>query len=283
MPSGSYAERIREARPDLSKSFQRLADYILDSYVNAALMTASELAQQVDVDSATVVRFAQHLKYSGFPELQDDIRARVVQDLIVRPKESAEADSLPALADRTFRDLGEAIERTRKLMDTVPLEALLVALRKAKRVWVLTDVYASFVIEELLRHLQAVGILGFRLVADEGAVARSLALAGEGDLLLAIDLMNENLLVPAAMSQAKASGMRGVAIVGSASFDAARKADIVLEVQRQEQNEGASVVLTALVHAIGSSLRWRYPDEYKENQSKSDKLLKRLTSARQSR
>jgi hypothetical protein len=37
------------------------------------------------------------------------------------------------------------------------------------------------------------------------------------------------------------------------------------------------------VHAIGSSLRWRYPDEYKENQAKSDKLLKKLTSARQTR
>jgi hypothetical protein len=71
--------------------------------------------------------------------------------------------------------------------------------------------------------------------------------------------------------------------VGSASFDAARKADIVLEVQRQEQNEGAAVVLTALVHAIGSSLRWRYPDEYKESQAKADKLLKKLTSARQAR
>lgn len=283
MPSGSYAERIREARPDLSKSFQRLADYILDSYVQAALMTASELAQQVDVDSATVVRFAQHLKYSGFPELQDDIRARVVQDLLLRPKESAEVDSLPELADRTFRELGEAIERTRRLMDTVPLEALLVALRKAKRVLVLADTYASFMVDELLRHLQAVGILGFRLVADEGALARSLALAGEGDLLLAIDLMNENTLVSAAMVQAKASGLRGAAIVGSASFDAARRADIVLEVQRQEQGEGASVVLSALVHAIGSALRWRYADEYKENQTKAEKVLRRFASARQAR
>src|SRR3972149_2939196 len=102
MPSGSYAERIRSARPNLSKSFQRLADYILDSYVQAALMTASELAHEVDVDAATVVRFAQALGYSGFPDLQDEIKARVLQDMLIRQKEAPGADTLTGVADRTF-------------------------------------------------------------------------------------------------------------------------------------------------------------------------------------
>lgn len=283
MASGTYAERIREARPKLSKSFQRLADYILDSYVQAALMTATELAHQVDVDSATVVRFAQALDYAGFPQLQDEIKARVVQDLLIRPKASVQADSLPALADRTFKELGEALERTRRMMDTAPLETLLEELGDAKRVLILADAQAQFIVDELLRHLQAVGILGFPLLADERSLARSLAVAAEGDFLLALDLMNETPLLPAALAQAKASGMQSAAIVGSASFDAARRAEIVLEVQSQEQNEGAPVVLAALIHALGSALRWRYANEYKQNQSKSEKALKRLVTARQGR
>ena len=70
----SYEKRIREARPRMSKSFARLAEFILDSYVQSALMTATELAHQVDVDAATVVRFAQMLEYRGFPELQREIK-----------------------------------------------------------------------------------------------------------------------------------------------------------------------------------------------------------------
>ena len=69
----------------MSKSFSRLANFILDSHIQAALMTATELAHQVDVDAATVVRFAQRLGYSGFPDLQDEIKARVKQDLLIRP------------------------------------------------------------------------------------------------------------------------------------------------------------------------------------------------------
>jgi DNA-binding MurR/RpiR family transcriptional regulator len=277
---GSYAERIREARPTLSKSFQRLADYILDSYVQAALMTASELAQAVDVDSATVVRFAQALDYDGFPQLQDNIRARVLQDLSLRPKETATPDSLPALTDRSLRELGEAIERARKLMDTAPLDALLTALDKSKRVLVLADSYAQFILEEVLRHLQAVDIFALVIPADENLIARALAQTGEGDMLLAFDLMNQDGLIPAALMQAKTAGLRGAAIVGSASFDAARRAEIVLEVQRQEKDDNAAVVLSALVHTLGNALRWRFANRYKETQAKAEKVLKRLAAGR---
>lgn len=282
MASGTYAERIREARPRLSKSFQRLADYILDSYVQAALMTASELAHEVDVDAATVVRFAQTLDYAGFPQLQDEIRGRVLEDLLLRPKEGA-ADTLRGQADRAFKDLGDAIERARRLIDPAPMEKLLQAFGQSKRVFFLADAFGQYVLDELQRHLQVVGILAVRLPTEEGALARTLSLAGEGDLLLAIDLTDDTPLISAALAQAKTLGLRGAAIVGGASFEAARKADIVLEVQRQEQNEAMGFVLGALIHALGSALRWRYADKFKEQQLKVDKIMRRLAAARPAR
>jgi len=283
MPSGSYAERIRSARPNLSKSFQRLADYILDSYVQAALMTASELAQEVDVDAATVVRFAQALDYAGFPDLQDEIKARVLQDLLIRQKEAPGADTLTGVADRTFKELGEAVERARRLMDPAPLQSLLKALGAAKRVLVLADSFAQSVVDELMRHLQSVGIIGHRLAAEEGALARSLAGAAEGDLLLVLDLVGETPLISAALNQAQSLGLDRAAIVGGASFDSARRADIILEVQPQEQSEAGAVVLGALVHTLGSALRWRYPERYKENQTKMEKVLRKLSGAKSGR
>lgn len=280
MPSGSYAERIRSARPNLSKSFQRLADYILDSYVQAALMTASELAHEVDVDAATVVRFAQALDYSGFPDLQDEIKARVLQDLLIRQKETAAADTLTGVTDRTFKQLAEAVERARRLMDPAPLQSLLKAIGQAKRVLVLADAHAQSVVDELVRHLQSVGVVGLRLAAEEASVARYLANAGEGDLLLVLDLSGETPLVSAALAQAQTLGLNRAAIVGGASFDSARRADIILEVQPQEQSEAGAVVLGALVHTLGSALRWRYPERYKENQTRTEKVLRKLASAK---
>ena len=61
----TYEDKIRAERSNMSKSFARLADFLLDSYVEAAFMTASELAHNLDLDAATVVRFSQSLQYTG--------------------------------------------------------------------------------------------------------------------------------------------------------------------------------------------------------------------------
>src|SRR5512136_1515759 len=94
----SYEDRIRQERSNLSKSFAKLADFLLDSYVLAAFMTASELAHALNLDAATVVRFSQHLGYDGFPQLQREIRQRVKNDLLLRPQQAGRADSVAGIS-----------------------------------------------------------------------------------------------------------------------------------------------------------------------------------------
>ncbi len=71
-----FKERIRE-HDDLTPSFQRIAEYILDNTMEVAFLTATELSNKVDVDAATVVRFAQEIGYSGSRDLLNEIRSYV--------------------------------------------------------------------------------------------------------------------------------------------------------------------------------------------------------------
>jgi DNA-binding MurR/RpiR family transcriptional regulator len=280
MPSGTYSERIREARPRLSKSFKRLADYILDSYIQAALMTTSELAHEVDVDAATVVRFAQALEYSGFPELQDEIRARVLESLLIHPQEVGQADSLPAQVDQTLGQLAEAIERSRKLLDPDALESLVGMLGASRRVLLLADQAARLAAQRMGAELEAVGVLSAWVPLEDAIIAQALANSQEQDALLAIDMANKAPLIPLALTQAKSFGLQIAAIVGGASFEAAHQAGIVLEVQYQVESQAGDIVLTALVGAIGGAMRWQHPARYGENLAKLRKAQKRLTSAK---
>src|SRR5690242_1719672 len=68
-----FREQIRKHYDHLSRSYRRVADFILSDYRTAAFMTAAALADAVDVDTTTVVRFAQRLGYPGYPELIEDI------------------------------------------------------------------------------------------------------------------------------------------------------------------------------------------------------------------
>src|SRR4030066_1723282 len=93
----TYKERLRLDRPNMSKSFARLADFLLDSYIKASFMTASELAHSLNLDAATVVRFSQHLGYKGYPELLREIRDKVRQNILYHPQDAKDPDSLPGV------------------------------------------------------------------------------------------------------------------------------------------------------------------------------------------
>ena len=53
-----------------SKGQKKLASYISDNYEKDAFMTAAKLGETVGVSESTVVRFAIHLGYKGYPEFQ---------------------------------------------------------------------------------------------------------------------------------------------------------------------------------------------------------------------
>ncbi len=61
---------IKQSDSKFSKSQKRIAEYITAHYDTAAFMTASKLANVVDVSESTVVRFASELGYEGYPEFQ---------------------------------------------------------------------------------------------------------------------------------------------------------------------------------------------------------------------
>lgn len=278
MPSVPYTERIQAARPRLSKSFQRLADYILDSYVQAALMTASELAHEVDVDAATVVRFAQALEYSGFPDLQVDIKARVLQDLLISPQEAAKPDSLAAQVDHSLTHLAESIERARRLLNPDLLDGLVQALAKSPRVLMLADARAQAAATALRRQLETVGILSVPVALEESALAGALSAARADDLFLVVDMAGESPLLAGALAQAKSFGLQTAAIVGAASFESARRAELVLEVQHQEAADTAGVVLAAMANALGDGLRWLMSEQSSTVAKKKTKAQKRLAN-----
>src|SRR4030065_2632181 len=102
----TYEESIGLDRPTMSKSFAKLADFLLDSYIEASFMTASELAHVLNLDAATVVRFSQHLGYKGYPELLREIRDKVRRNLLYHPHDAKEPHSLPVVVSTAMARLG---------------------------------------------------------------------------------------------------------------------------------------------------------------------------------
>lgn len=69
--------RINANYKKMSKGQKLIAEYILNNYDKAAFMTAAKLGEKVGVSESTVVRFANALRYDGYPKLQ-----KALQELI---------------------------------------------------------------------------------------------------------------------------------------------------------------------------------------------------------
>ena len=78
--SHDYRTRIQSGPYHLSPAYRIVCDYLLREYVVAAMSTAAEVAAAANVDTTTVVRCAQALGYSGWPELQAQLKAHALEE-----------------------------------------------------------------------------------------------------------------------------------------------------------------------------------------------------------
>jgi DNA-binding MurR/RpiR family transcriptional regulator len=275
----SYEERIRRERPNMSKSFARLADFLLDSYVESAFMTASELAHELDLDAATVVRFAQHLGYKGFPELQREIRERVMADLLVRPVQAQELESVPGVVTNAMAELSLALEQTRISLDTDAVAELVEKIGAARRIVVLAENPAQAAAYNLVHFLEQGGFPIYIARSGIADLARTIHTATAQDLILAIEISGQAAYIAGALEEARKKDLPTAAILGAASLASARAADVVLAA-RSHPSLGVGIVsVEAIIYALAQALRWRFAERFAGAEQAISELSGRIQHA----
>ncbi len=79
--SDSLRERIHRHQDQLSGNELLVAQYLLETYPQAAFDTVSSLATGAGTSARSVMRFLQKVGYSGFPELQAELRSTIERRL----------------------------------------------------------------------------------------------------------------------------------------------------------------------------------------------------------
>lgn len=258
----TYEERIRQERNNMSKSFARLADFLLDSYVQSAFMTASELAHELDLDAATVVRFAQTLGYAGFPDLQREIRQRVLADLLVRPKQARVDESIPGVVTHAMRDLVEAIEQSRLTLDTDQVAQLVDMIGAARRIVILAENPAQAAAYNLVHFLEQGGFPIYIARPGVADLARTVHTATHRDLLIALEITGQAPYISRVLTAARRKGLATAAILGAASLASGRAAQVVLAARANPSLGVGIISVEAIIYAICQALRWRFAERF---------------------
>jgi DNA-binding MurR/RpiR family transcriptional regulator len=245
-----FKERIREYYDALTPGFRKLADFIMQNTLDAAFLTASELARRVNVDPATVVRFSQEIGYSGYRELSREIKRYVRDQVTATYREAKEAkteeDVINVILDNTQQQLQHF-----RTTETQSLAQAAEILKGATRIWITGEFTSYDMAAYLAKSLDpTVGIPAAYFQPSISETAAVVAQMNEGEALLALAIGIPGLDTGYAVRMARKKGLKTVCITNSGTVLPAREADVTVIVPTKSPIAVASFNLSLLMVGV---------------------------------
>ncbi|MCU0521551.1 MAG: MurR/RpiR family transcriptional regulator [Anaerolineae bacterium] len=245
-----FRERIREYYDALTPGFRKLADFIMLHTLDAAFLTASELARRVGVDPATVVRFSQEIGYSGYRELSREIKRYVRDQVTATYREAKEAkteeDVINVILDNTQQHLQQF-----RTTETQSLAQATEILKGASRIWITGEFTSYDIAAYLAKSLYpTIGIPAIHFQPSISETAAVVAQMKEGEALLALVIGIPGLDTGYAIQMARQKGLKTVCLTNSGTVLPAREADVTVIIPTRSPIAVASYNLSLLLAGV---------------------------------
>ncbi len=216
----------------LSPKQQEIAQYIVANPNFTTMSTARDLAAQIGVDAATVVRLAQALGFQGYAELRQQLRHRYLGSLA--PQALTEGQNPHATGDHVLTAMLRLdLENLRAALDNVEMSVagkFVEAIQSAGRTLIVASGSYAAPAMVLSHHCQS---MGYRVDFEPRggtALAAQLTALQDDDVLLAISFWRGYRETVQAVEWARAKGIATYAITDSVFSSLAVAAERVLVV-----------------------------------------------------
>lgn len=243
-------DRISAVSGALSPAQTRVARLVDDAPAVIAFGTVAEVATEADTSPQTVLRFASRIGHSGFPELQDEVRAELLARLPpaarrIRERPGSDLRGEVLAADRD--NLERSLDQPAAVMESVT--ALLADERRDVSI-VVADSWAG--VGQLLADQLGQLRDGVRLVAGNPTrVVRDVSRLDTSSVLVALDVRRYERWVIDAVEQARAADATVIGVSDGSTSPLLGLADhrLVVGVGSPSPFESAAGVV-ALLHLV---------------------------------
>lgn len=261
-------ERLESHLPNLGKKQRVVADYILANPTTILFASAVEVAKSSHVDPATVVRLAQRLGYSGYPELRGNLRAESSVNLppveqLLDTGHTGNEDDFLTLKQRVREQTMTNVERTFEDLDWGSIDSALDYLMSARRVVIVGAGVSRTLGIHLARVLQSAQIL-VQVLEDWYDLLFEAATLSSEDVLFAITAQRYSTVTIKSLQVAKDAGAKTIMLTDATFAPGINTADIALLFSPKSIAEfyspvGGSAVIDCLAAGLGS----RVPERIK--------------------
>lgn len=254
-----FRRRLEDHLADFTKSQQSIANYLLVNYDEAAFLSAADLAQQLQVSEATVVRFAKAIGYDGFPEmrrhLQELFRVKATPASRLQRKladlSSSPGHVLAKVIDTEIQYLTEALHSISSADFDCAVEIIL----NAQRVFVRGGGPSAILADMLELRLRRQGVFAISMTESGRDLLEKLQLLQPADAVLVAGFHRLSAELAAVLEHANAVGCRTIFLTDTLSSAFRGKVDVILAARRGPISTFHSLIvpmaiLNALVLAV---------------------------------
>lgn len=160
-------KKVAQYYAALVKNRNKIPKFLTQQYHEAALVNAFGPSQRLEVDPATVTRFAQRLGYAGYPELLREIQAMVKKELKAAYKPPVKKEDEEGLFLQALAQEKENLDRAMTYVNGETVGEMVCGIRAARNVYVVGQGLAKGPAQIFVSHLR--GLLGIlaQLAAPE--------------------------------------------------------------------------------------------------------------------
>ena len=268
---------LRSVYGDLTRSEQRIADYIMDNAEKIMEQTIPELAKNTGSSEITVSRFCKKLGFSGLQGLKIALAAELSAASGKSFQEINLSDSVETVTAKVFQNIVDGLQDTLKILDYREVEEAVDALSQARRVAVYGFGNSANVCRDIETRFMRFGI-SVQAYSDISQQVTSASLLTKDDVVIAVSHTGATLKLLESVRIAKAAGARIIVITSYAQSSLARLGDIVLtgmgrEVHYSSESAASRLIHIAIADVLYTRLAMRNPEGYHANIAKMRKVI----------
>ncbi|MFW6229983.1 MAG: MurR/RpiR family transcriptional regulator [Halanaerobium sp.] len=223
----SYLEQLKPAE-------KRVAQYIIDNHEEVIHLSITKLARAADVSEATVVKFCQHIGYSGYQELK--IMLAQVDNKKEKERIYGEIeadDQTDEIINKIFQIYDHTLESTKKLLLQSNIEKAIQLLIKSDRIFFFGFGASGIVAEDSELKFKRINYAAEAMI-DNHRQKTMASLLTKKDLVVAISDSGRTRELMDSLKIARNAGANILAITSNMGSPVTEIADLVLLTSSKE-------------------------------------------------
>lgn len=226
-------QKIHDLLPNLSKTEQRVAAYILENSEKVTSFTVSDLAEGSGASDATVVRTCKSLGFTSFQDFKVSMARNLASPLRTSYSAIAPGDTPDVVVDKIFQENINTLQLTHSVICSKQVAKAAGFLQEARRVLIFGLGESNAVAMDLQHKLMRLGMTAFAYT-DSYLQQMASVIASEGDVVVAISHQGDSIDVVEATRRCRAKGAKVVSITSAAKSPLGKISDVTLTTVSRE-------------------------------------------------